>query len=43
MFQNYKIIKKLGKGYNGIFYLVEKNKKQYVIKRQKLLQKEVKP
>ena len=43
MFKSYKIIKELGKGYNGISYLVEKNKKYYVIKRQKLLPKEVKP
>lgn len=39
----YTIIKELGKGYNGISYLVKKDNKKYVIKRQKLLLKEVKP
>ena len=43
MINNYKIVKELNKGYNGIAYLVEKDNKQYVIKRQKLLPKEVKP
>ena len=43
MINNYKIVKELNKGYNGVAYLVEKDNKQYVIKRQKLLPKEVKP
>ena len=43
MINNYKIVKELNKGYSGVAYLVEKNNTQYVIKRQKLLPKEVKP
>jgi len=43
MINNYKIVKELNKGYSGVAYLVEKDNKQYVIKRQKLLPKEIKP
>ena len=42
MYNNYKIIKELNKGYSGIAYLIEKDDKKYVLKRQKLLPKEVK-
>ena len=41
--EGYNILKTLGKGYSGISYLAEKDGKKYVIKRQKLLQNEVKP
>lgn len=41
-FNDYKILKELGKGYSGVAYLVEKDGKKYVIKRQKLLKNEVK-
>lgn len=40
--EDYKIIKELNKGDNGIVYLIEKYDKIYVLKRQKLLPKEVK-
>ena len=42
MINNYKIVKELNKGYSGIAYLVEQNDEKYVLKRQKLLPKEVK-
>ena len=43
MLNDYKIVKILGKGYNGISYLIERDNNQFVLKRQKLLSNEVKP
>ena len=42
MLDNYKIIKELNKGASGITYLVKKNNKIFVIKRQKIFKDEIK-
>ena len=42
MLDNYKIIKELNKGASGITYLVKKNNKIFVIKRQKFLKMKLK-
>ena len=39
---DYQIVKKLNQGWNGIAYLIKKDNKYYVLKRQKILKKEIK-
>ena len=39
---DYKIIKKIGKGFSGTTYLVKKNGKSYALKIQKILESDIK-
>lgn len=39
---NYKIIKLLSEGFFGVVYLIKKNTKKYVLKRQKILKRDIK-